>query len=217
MPNFIKNASYRSISIETKGYGGPQPTCLGDLKCPQLNNQIIDAPFGSSNSRDILIGKFQLPICRHGREKKNSIRQPRIQNTARQCTNSSSRSYARWPTSDARPNPLDERSMRSFQLPRRRLEAERDPRSRTCYEEQQHKLLQEKMESHTWWCGNEDRDGGSSPGARSGLVLWSSTLRTAAQVRRGNLHRDSRNKGLVQIPFGCFLGNFIAKKCVSIG
>ena len=70
MPNFIKNASYRSISIETKGYGGPQPTCLGDLKCPQLNNQIIDAPFGSSNSRDILIGKFQLPICRHGREKK---------------------------------------------------------------------------------------------------------------------------------------------------
>ena len=56
MPNFIKNASYRSISIETKGYGGPQPTCLGDLKCPQLNNQITDAPFGSSNSRDILIG-----------------------------------------------------------------------------------------------------------------------------------------------------------------
>jgi hypothetical protein len=59
----------------------PTYMSIGDLKCPQLNNQITDAPVGSSNSGDKLIGKFQLPICLHDHEK-NSIREPRIQNTA---------------------------------------------------------------------------------------------------------------------------------------
>lgn len=108
--------------------------------------------------------------------------------------------------------------MRPFQHPRRRPEAGRDPRTRTCYEEQQHKLLvQEKMkESPTWWCGNEDRNGGSSPGARSGLVLWSSTLRIAAQVRKGYLHWDPRRQGTkvwCRFPLDVFSGTSCEEMC----
>lgn len=69
--NFIKK-THRTIQFQLKQTDMEAPTymSIGDLKCPQLNNQITDAPFGSSNSGDKLIGKFQLPIYLHDREKK---------------------------------------------------------------------------------------------------------------------------------------------------